>query len=185
MRIARLREAESPFTNGEIELDESRFGARGVRRERWRVARGKLPVLGIPERGDGVYAPLARSRSAGEPTPVLKGKADADAAVYSDGFGARAGAASYGYKKRHGVGRGENAFANGADRIDGIESFRGLREVISAKLRGVRERTFHSRVNERELSDSCGNENIYLTLPGSFRKAPLKLSRTLIYHILL
>ncbi|MDR0659659.1 MAG: hypothetical protein LBG19_02420, partial [Prevotellaceae bacterium] len=87
--------------------------------------------------------------------------------------------ASYGYKKRHGVGRGENAFANGADRIDGIESFRGLREVRPAKLRGVRERTFHSRVNERELSDSCGNKNIYLTLPGSFRKAPLKLSRTI------
>ncbi|MDR0661724.1 MAG: hypothetical protein LBG19_13265 [Prevotellaceae bacterium] len=66
--------------------------------------------------------------------------------------------------------------ANGADRIDGIGSFRGLREVRPAKLRGVRERTFHSRVNERELSDSCGNKNIYLTLPGSFRKAPLKLS---------
>ncbi|MDR0660474.1 MAG: IS1595 family transposase [Prevotellaceae bacterium] len=171
-----LREAESPLTNGEIELDDSRFGARSVCDERWRVARGKLPVLGMPERGDGVYAPLARSRSAGEPTPVLKGKADADAVVYSDGLGARAGAASYGYKKRHGVGRGENAFANGADRIDGIERFRGTREVRPAKLRGVRERTFHSRVNERELSDSCGNKNIYLTLPGSFRKAPLKLS---------
>ena len=94
----------------------------------------------MPERGDGVYAPLVRSRSAGEPT---------------DSEPARSG---------------ENAFANGADRIDGIGSFRGLREVRSAKLRGVRERTFHSRVNERELSDSCGNKNIYLTLPEALEK---------------
>ncbi|CDN32676.1 hypothetical protein BN938_2606 [Mucinivorans hirudinis] len=30
-RIAELCEAESPFTNGEVELDESYFGARRVR----------------------------------------------------------------------------------------------------------------------------------------------------------
>ena len=58
----------------------------------------------MPERGDGVYAPLVRSRSAGEPTPVLKGKADADAVVYSDGFGARAERRVTGIKSATGSG---------------------------------------------------------------------------------
>ena len=42
-RIAELCEAESPFTNGEVELDESYFGARRVRGIRGRGARGKTP----------------------------------------------------------------------------------------------------------------------------------------------
>ncbi|MDR0660557.1 MAG: hypothetical protein LBG19_07120 [Prevotellaceae bacterium] len=74
----------------------------------------------------------------------------------------------------------ESPLTNGEIELDesrfGARSIRGLREVRPAKFRGVRERTFHSRVNERELIDSYGNKNIYLTLLGSFRKAPLKLS---------
>jgi hypothetical protein len=42
-RIAELCEAESPFENGEVELDESYFGARRVRGIRGRGARGKYP----------------------------------------------------------------------------------------------------------------------------------------------
>ena len=39
-RIVELFEAESPFENGEIELDESYFGARRVRGKRGREAGG-------------------------------------------------------------------------------------------------------------------------------------------------
>jgi transposase len=39
-RIVELYEAESPFENGEIELDESYFGARRVRGKRGREAGG-------------------------------------------------------------------------------------------------------------------------------------------------
>lgn len=46
-RIAELCEAESPFINGEIELDESYFGARRVRGIRGRGAKGKIPVFGM------------------------------------------------------------------------------------------------------------------------------------------
>ena len=40
-RIAELCEAESPFANGEIELDESYFGARRILGIRDRGAKGK------------------------------------------------------------------------------------------------------------------------------------------------
>ncbi len=39
-RIAQLCEAESPFQNGEVELDESYFGARRGRGKRGRGAKG-------------------------------------------------------------------------------------------------------------------------------------------------
>ncbi len=48
-------EAESPFTNGEVELDESYFGARRVCGIRGCGARDKMPVFGMLKRGDRVY----------------------------------------------------------------------------------------------------------------------------------
>ena len=54
-RIAELCEAESPFTNGEVELDESYFGARRVRGIRGRGVRGKTPVFGMLKQGEKVY----------------------------------------------------------------------------------------------------------------------------------
>ena len=59
-RIAELCEAESPFTNGEVELDESYFGARRVRGIRGRGARGKIPVFGMLKQGDKVYTQIVK-----------------------------------------------------------------------------------------------------------------------------
>jgi hypothetical protein len=42
--IAEICESESPFENGEIELDESYFGARRVRGKRGRGAQGKTAL---------------------------------------------------------------------------------------------------------------------------------------------
>ena len=43
-RIVVICESESPFENGEIELDESYFGARRVRGVRGRGTKGKISV---------------------------------------------------------------------------------------------------------------------------------------------
>jgi transposase len=45
VRIAEICKRESPFENGELELDESYFCARMVRGIRSRCVRGKIPVL--------------------------------------------------------------------------------------------------------------------------------------------
>jgi len=49
-RIAEICEQER-WLGGEVEVDESYFGARRVRGKRWRGAGGKRPVFGILERG--------------------------------------------------------------------------------------------------------------------------------------
>ena len=53
-RIAEICESESPLKNGEVELDESYFGARRVRGIRGRGAKGKIHVFGVLKRGDNV-----------------------------------------------------------------------------------------------------------------------------------
>lgn len=52
--VAAHCERESPFA-GEVELDESYFGARRVRGKRGRGARGKTIVFGIYKRNGRVY----------------------------------------------------------------------------------------------------------------------------------
>ena len=75
-RIAELCEAESPFTNGEVELDESYFGARRVRGIRGRGARGKTPVFGMLKRGDKVYTQIVKNCSISELLPIIKERTD-------------------------------------------------------------------------------------------------------------
>jgi transposase len=117
-RIAEICEAESPFENGEIELDESYFGARRVRGIRGRGARGKTPVFGMLKRGDKVYVQIVKNCSIKELLPIIKGKADTDSVVYTDGFKTYDGLVNYGYKKHYRVKHGENEFADGSNHIN-------------------------------------------------------------------
>ena len=56
-RIAELCESETPF-KGEIEVDESYFGAKRIRGKRGRGAAGKTPVFGILQRKGKVYTEI-------------------------------------------------------------------------------------------------------------------------------
>jgi len=56
-----LKENE-PF-HGEIEVDESYFGAKRIRGKRGRGARGKIPVVGVLKRGGKVYTKIVENCS--------------------------------------------------------------------------------------------------------------------------
>jgi hypothetical protein len=53
-RIAEFCEQQSPF-EGEVEVDESYFGAKRIKGKRGRGAGSKTPVFGILQRGGKVY----------------------------------------------------------------------------------------------------------------------------------
>ncbi len=174
VRIAELCELESPFSNGEIELDESYFGARRVRGIRGRGSKGKIPVLGMLKRGDKVYTQVVKNCSASQLLPIIKGKTDTGAIIYSDGFKTYDGLADFGYKKHYRVKHGENEFANGGSHIDGIENFWGLCKVRLAKFRDVHKHKFYLHIKECEFRYNNRNKNIYLILlkaseSGGFR----------------
>ena len=175
-RIAELCEAESPFTNGEVELDESYFGAHRVRGIRGRGARGKTPVFGMLKRGDKVYTQIVKNCSISELLPIIKGRTDTGAIIYSDGFKSYDGMVNYGYKRHYRVKHGENEFALGHNHINGIENFWGLCKVRLAKFRGVHRHTFYLHIKECEFRYNYRNQNLYLTLLRNFRNHPLKLS---------
>ena len=172
-RIAELCEAESPFTNGEVELDESYFGARRVRGIRGRGARGKTPVFGMLKRGDKVYTQIVENCSISELLPIIKGRTDTGAIIYSDGFKSYDGLVNYGYKRHYRVKHGKNEFALGHNHINGIENFWGLCKVRLAKFRGVHRHTFYLHIKECEFRYNYRNQNLYLTLLKNLRKNKL------------
>ena len=172
-RIAELCEAESPFTNGEVELDESYFGARRVRGIRGRGARGKTPVFGMLKRGDKVYTQIVKNCSISELLPIIKGRTDTGAIIYSDGFKSYDGLVNYGYKRHYRVKHGENEFALRHNHINGIENFWGLCKVRLAKFRGVHRHTFYLHIKECEFRYNYRNQNLYLTLLKNLRKNKL------------
>ena len=133
-RIAELCESESPLENGEVELDESYFGAWRVRGIRGRGAKGKISVFGMLKRGDKVYTQIVKNCSTSQLLPIIQGKASIDTVIYSDGFKTYDGLADFGYKKHYRVKHGENEFALGHNHINGIENFWGLCKVRLSKF---------------------------------------------------
>ena len=172
-RIAEICEAESPFQNGEIELDESYFGARRVRGVRGRGAKGKIPVFGMLKRGDKVYTQIVKNCSMSELMPIIKGKAGNNAVIYSDGFKTYDGLADYGYKRHYRVNHGANEFAVGHNHINGIENVWGLCKVRMAKFRGVHKHMFYLHIKECEFRYNYRNQNLYLFLLNFLRKNKL------------
>ena len=172
-RIAEICEAESPFENGEIELDESYFGARRVRGMRGRGAKGKIPVFGMLKRGDKVYTQIVKNCSISELLPIIQGKIEPNTVLYTDGFKTYDGLVNYGYKEHFRVKHGENEFASGHNHINGIENFWGLCKVRLAKFRGVHKKSFYLHIKECEFRYNYRNQNIYVILLNSMRKNKL------------
>ena len=85
-RIAEFCERESPFDTGEIEIDESYFGARRVRGVRGRGARGKHIVFGLIKRGGKVYTQVVRNCSAAELLPIIRSKVSEESVIFTDCF---------------------------------------------------------------------------------------------------
>jgi len=75
--IAEHCEDESPL-QGEIEVDESYFGARRVKGKRGRGAAGKTPVFGILERGGKVYTKIVPDCAQRTLQRIIRGKVKVD-----------------------------------------------------------------------------------------------------------
>ena len=73
--IAEECEIESPFS-GDIEVDESFFGARRVKGKRGRGASGKTIVFGLLKRNGKVYTRIVPNCSRATLQAVIRGKVD-------------------------------------------------------------------------------------------------------------
>jgi len=121
-RIAEECELESPFS-GEIEVDESFFGARRVKGKRGRGASGKTIVFGLLKRNGKVYTKIIPNCSRATLQAVIRGKVELESTIHSDGWGGYNGLVDLGYKKHYRVQHGNDEFANEKSHINGIENF--------------------------------------------------------------
>jgi len=84
-RIARYYEAESPVS-GEVEVDESYFGARRVRGGRGRGARGKTIVFGLFKRNGCVYTEVVPDCSKATLQGIIRGRVELESVIHSGGW---------------------------------------------------------------------------------------------------
>jgi len=77
IRLAQFCKTESPLT-GEVEVDESYFGARRIKGKRGRGAYGKTIVFGVFKRNGKVYTEIVPDCSKATLQAVIRGKVSSD-----------------------------------------------------------------------------------------------------------
>ena len=97
-RIAEFCEFESPF-RGEVEVDESFFGAKRIKGKRGRGAYGKTIVFGIFRRNGKVYTEIVPDCSKATLQGVIRGRVNLDTIVHSDKWRGYNGLVDVGHKK--------------------------------------------------------------------------------------
>ena len=173
LRILELSLLQSDPLVGQIEVDESYFGARRVRGKRGRGARGKTIVFGLLKRGDRVYTEIVPNCKSITLQRIIKGKTSIDSVIHSDGWRGYNGLVDFGYKKHFRVHHGKNEFARGNN---GIESFWGYAKTRLVKFKGMDKKMFNLHLKECEFRSNNRKQNIYKILLEIFRKESLKLS---------
>jgi transposase-like protein len=171
-RIVKLCNLESPF-KGEIEVDESYFGAKRVKGKRGRGARGKTIVFGLLKRNDKVYTEIVPDAQKKTLQDIIRGKVDIHSIIYSDKWRGYNGLVDVGYDKHFRVNHGENEFANGKNHINGIESFWSYAKIRLYKFRGLKKEKFNLHLKECEFRFNNRSLDMYKILLKSFRKEPL------------
>lgn len=172
-RITELAEKESVFSCGEIEVDESFFGARRVKGKRGRGAFGKTIVFGMKKRNGNVYTQIVNKCSAAELIPIIQEHTSQESTIYSDEWKAYDGLVNFGYKKHYRVTHSKDVFANGRAHVNGIESFWGVAKTRLSKFRGMHKSTFYFHLKETEWRFNHRQENIYMILLKELRSKPL------------
>lgn len=174
-RIAVFCETQSPFM-GEVEVDESYFGARRIKGKRGRGAYGKTIVFGIFKRNGKVYAEIVPDASKATLQRVIRGRVSIDSIIHSDKWRGYNGLVDLGYKKHFRVDHGNNEFVSGHSHINGIEGFWGLSKSRLAKFKGVHKSTFYLHLKECEFRYNYRNENLYKLILNIVQNNPLNLS---------
>lgn len=172
VRLAQACERESPFTCGEVEVDESYFGARRVRGKRGRGAEGKTPVFGLLKRSGKVYTEIVPDCSKATLQAIIRGRVSPEVAIHSDGWRGYDGLVDVGYAKHFRVEHGANQFVFGSRHINGIESFWSFAKRRLQKFNGVPPHTFYWHLKECEWRFNNRNANLYQELLKLLRQDP-------------
>lgn len=172
VRIARFCALESSL-KGEVEIDESYFGAKRVKGKRGRGASGKAIVFGIFKRKGIVYTEIVPDARRKTLQDIIRGRVELESIIHSDGWRGYNGLVDLGYKKHFRVHHGKNEFVRGKSHINGMESFWGFAKTRLSKFRGIRKDSFYYHLKECEFRFNYRHENMYHIMFNIFRNNPL------------
>lgn len=170
-RIVEL-EIKQDMVDGEIEVDESYFGAQRIRGKRGRGASGKTPVVGLLQRNGKVYTQVINNCSREALLPIIKGKVLEGSTVYTDGWKSYDSLVLNGYK-HYRIHHSENEFARGRNHVNGIESFWSYTKRRLRKFNGIRKDKFLLHLTESQFRWNNRGGIIYKLLLKKLRKNPL------------
>lgn len=145
--IAENLSVETPFLDGEVEVDESYFG--GHRKgKRGRGAAGKTPVFGLLKRGGRVHTVMIQNSKSQTLLGIIRQTIKPDSIVYTDSFG------SYDvldvsefhhHRINHSV-----KFVDEKNHINGIENFWNQAKRHLKTFNGIPKKHFHLFLKECE-----------------------------------
>ncbi len=157
--------------SGEIEVDESYFGARRVRGKRGRGASGKVPVIGLLKRNGKVYTQVVQNCSREQLLPIIQEKILSEGTVFTDAWRSYDSLILHGYD-HYRIHHHENEFARGKNHINGIESFWSFTKGRLLKMKGVRKDKFVLHLKESEFRWNY-RKQMYQEILKRLRKSPL------------
>jgi transposase-like protein len=172
-RIAEECERESPLSNGEVEVDESYFGARRVRGKRGRGAGGKTIVFGLLKREGRVYTEIVPDCKKVTLQAIIRGRVAPEAVINSDGWRGYDGLVDVGYAKHFRVNHGQSEFVRGTHHVNGIESFWSYAKDRLQQFHGIAPEKFYWHLKECEYRFNLRKNNVYAELLKLLRKYPL------------
>ena len=161
MRIFENILADNSST-GEFEADESYFGARRAKGKRGRGAGNKTIVFGLYKRGGKVYTEIVPDVKRKTLQALIRGHADLESVIHTDGWKAYDGLVDLGYEKHFRVQHDKDEFSNGnGQHINGIESFWGFAKHRLTKFKGIPKEKFELYLKETEFRFNNRGKNIY------------------------
>ena len=149
VKILHYLEHHKENFSGEIELDESYFGAKRIRGKRGRGAAGKTPVFGLLKRDSFVYVPVPNCLKQSL-IAIIKGNILERSTIYTDGWRAYDGLILNGYD-HYRVYHSHNEFARGKNHVNGIESFWSFTKRRLNKFNGLSNDKFILHLKESEF----------------------------------
>jgi len=171
-RLVEYCDAQSPFS-GEVEVDESFFGARRIKGKRGRGALGKTIVFGIFQRNGHVHTEIVPDCKKVTLQQAIRGKVELETIIYTDGWRGYNGLVDVGYGKHLRVDHGRDEFVKGRTHINGIEGFWGFAKTRLVRFRGMRTETFNLHLKECEFRFNHRGQNLYQLILKILRERPL------------
>ena len=159
-RLANVCQQASPL-KGELEADESYFGPHRVRGKRGRGASGKTIVFGLLKRDGNIYTEIVPNASKASLQAIIRGKADINSIIHTDGWRGYDGLVDIGFDKHFRVNHGADEFVNGSHHVNGIESFWSYAKRRLMQFNGVPKNTFLLHLKETEFRFNHRKTDLY------------------------